>query len=515
MRRAPHPKALASRTSAPGSARLFAPARPASLGAVAALAFACSASEDAPREVDFPEGFLFGSATAAYQIEKGIDGSDWSAWTAAGKAKNKERPDVGGPDALAHIDEDVEALASTKQNAYRFSIEWSRIYPTRARFDANEPDETAIATYRELLTKLRARGITPMVTLQHFTLPLYLSDPAEPQNPQGWERPETVELFGTFCARMGERFGDLTDWWTTVNEPLVAPLGGYFDGSFPPGLLASERILDAVKGQALGHVACYDALHRSDRVDADGDGKPVLASIAHHMRTFTPKDPSYDEDVKAAERVRFVANHWFLEAVLRGNWDDDADGSFDGPKDRRADPALAGRADYLGVNYYSDTIVTVEGLRLPFINAFIQRDKLDTGRPRTELAWDIYPEGFGKVIDEAARYGLPIVITENGLADASDTNRPRYLAEHLWEVGRAIDRGVDIRGYFHWSLVDNFEWAEGFCPKFGLFRYDAQTGARSKRPSADLYRAIIEEKKLTRATMDGLPAYRTSSDSCH
>jgi beta-glucosidase/6-phospho-beta-glucosidase/beta-galactosidase len=486
------------------------------LGVALAVALACSCSSDPPAatpppaEVTFPANMLWGSASAGFQVESGNQTSDWGHWvTMPGKIKNGDKPDLGGPDALAHLDEDVKALKDSGQNAYRFSIEWSRVYPTRKAFDDDTPDQAAVDAYAQLLAKLRAAGITPMVTLSHFALPDWLADVTKPAELQGWEGPEIGDLFEQWCTRMGTRYGGDVDWWNTINEPLNLILGGYVQGSFPPGLILNmDRAFNAARAEARGHARCFDALHKVDTKDADGDGKAALVSYAAHLRTFHPLDPAEPEDTLAAERLRRVWNQWFMDAVIKGDWDDDLDGKFDGPKDKLADPTLIGRADYVAVNYYSDTLVSASrGILIPIVQAAVVQANMPTDRPKNDMGWDIYPEGLGTVMDEVAKYKLPVVITENGIADHADVSRARYIAEHLYQLGWARQRGVDVRGYFHWSLTDNFEWAEGFCPRFGLFSYDPQTKVRTMRKSADTYKAIAQSNKVRRADVDALPPY--------
>jgi len=473
---------------------------------VASVAFSCDSSpiETAPAEpaeVTFGPDFLWGSASAAFQVEKGLPNTDWGIWVKTpGKIKGGDDPDIGGADALVHIDEDVALLKATNQNTYRFSIEWARIYPTRAAFDADTPDANAIASYTKLFAALKAANIEPFVTLQHFSLPDYLSDPRKPNEPQGWERQETIDLFGTWCKRAATRWGADVDWWATINEPIVSPIAGYIQGSFPPGVvLAIDRALTVGKNQATAHAKCFDAIKAVDPTS--------MVGIVQHQRAVEPEDPSYPDDVAAAERVRYVNNLWVLNAVVKGDWDDDFDGKLDGPKDRRADPALANRSDYIGINYYSALVATVNGLKIPVIDAFIKQDHLVNDRPKTDFFWDIYPKGFRIILDEIRDYKKPIVITENGIADSKDVNRTRFLLEHLYELGKAKASGLDIRGYIYWSLLDNFEWASGFCPRFGLHAVDRTTGARTARPSAQTYARISKESKVTKAEMDAAPPY--------
>ncbi len=476
-----------------------------------ALSSCTDGSPDAsgPSEVTFPPDFMWGAATAAFQVEKGLGNTDWGLWVKTpSKIKGGGDPDVGGPDALAHIDDDVAILKSLGQNTYRFSIEWARVYPTREAFDADQPDPGAIAAYDRLFAALRAAGIRPLVTLQHFTLPDYLSDPRKPDEPQGWERPETPTSFATWCSRAASRWGGEVDWWVTINEPLVSPIAGYVQGSFPPGLLLKvDRGLAVVRAEVLGHAGCYDAIKAADTRDADGDGKPSWVGIVQHQRAVEPETADDPADVAAAERVRYFNNLWFINAVVRGDFDDDFDGKLDGPKDRRADPALANRSDYLGLNYYSAMVASSRGLILPVVNAAIRQERLVNDRPKTDFSWDIYPKGLRIILEEVRPYNLPIIVTENGIADAADRNRARFVLEHLFELGLARESGLDIRGYVHWALIDNFEWASGYCPRFGLYTVNPTNAAREARPSAAVYAAAARNGRVTRSEIDAQPTY--------
>jgi len=465
--------------------------------------------DDGPAEVTFPDGFMWGSASAAFQVEKGLGNTDWGIWVKTpGKIKGGDDPDVGGADAFAHIDEDVALLKQTNQNTYRFSIEWARLYPTRAAFDGDQPDAAAIASYDKLFAALKAANIRPMVTLQHFSLPDWLSDPQKPEEPQGWERPESITLFGDWCGRAAQRWGANVDWWVTINEPLVAPLAGYVGGTFPPGLtLKMERALLVGKNEALAHAKCFDAIKAKDTVDVDGDGKPSWVGIVQHQRDVEPDDPTLPADVAAAERVRYINNLWILEAVIRGDFDDDFDGKLDGPNDRRADPTLANRSDFIGINYYTAVTASSRGLVVPIVNASFRLERLLTDRPKTDFSWDIHPKGLRNILEEIRKYALPIIITENGIADSTDQNRGRFILEHLYELGRARESGLDIRGFIYWSLLDNFEWAAGFCPRFGLFTVDQATKARAPRPSSKVYADIAKTNLVTRAAIDAQPPY--------
>lgn len=483
------------------------------------LVLACKSDQAAgpeapPDSVSFPASFLFGTATAGFQIEKGDSNTDWADFVKLqGKIKNGDTPDNGGPDALDHVDDDIALMTQTGQNAYRFSIEWGRLFPTKASFDSNTPDPAALAAYDSEIQKLQNAHIAPMVTLFHWALPNWLSDVSKPSDPQGWERPETAAAFTQFCSRMAQHFGPSVDWWITLNEPLVYVTTGYLQGGSPPGVvLDANRAFAVARTFARVHASCFDAIHQADTTDADGDGKAAWVSVAAHLRTFHPLDDTNPDDVAATKHVEYLWNRWFLNATINGDWDDDIDGNYTGPNDVKGDPTLAHRMDYVGVNYYSDTLISAHtGLVIPVVNATVAQDHLPTDRPKTDVAWDIYPEGLRDVLlDVVKPYGLPVLITENGIADRADVNRARFLTDHLYELGWAMKDGLDVRGYFHWSLIDNFEWQNGFCPKFGFASVDPTTGARTLRASGATYQKIISAKTIKKADLDALPPYQTT-----
>ncbi|WP_394846572.1 glycoside hydrolase family 1 protein [Pendulispora brunnea] len=466
--------------------------------------------EVGPDEVTFPEGFRWGSSTSAFQTETGNAQTDWGKWvTMQGKIKDAATPDKGGPDALNHIDDDIRALKDSGQNAYRFSMEWARLYPTLADLNAGRANAAAVTKYTELLDKLRAANIHPLVTLQHFSLPSYVSDPTKPAEPQGWERPETKDLFAKYCGLVAGLFKNKVDEWITINEPVVVALNGYVAGAAPPGgLLETTRAFAVARAEARAHALAYEAIHREDNADADGDGKPALVSIAQNMETFHPKVDGDAADIQGAKHIEYIWNWWFVNAIVKGDWDDDFDEKYEGPNDKRADPSLLNHVDWLGINYYTDILVsTHDGIQIPGVGASIVPQPLPTNRHKTDFAWDIHPEGLRAVLVQANTYGLPITVTENGIADASDANRARFITEHLYQAGWAIQNGVQLRGYYYWSLMDNFEWDSGYCPKFGLYSI-GDGGARTQRGSVAAYRSIIEAKKVRRDATASLRAYQ-------
>jgi beta-glucosidase len=494
------------------------------IGAIGALGAGCSSSStpaasgaggasQAVTSVTFPKGFLWGSATAGFQVEKGLADTDWGAWAAtAGKIQGGSKPD-DGPDAFAHVGDDIAAMQGAGLGAYRFSFELARVYPTRDAFEKDQPAADGLAAYDDLVAKLRAAKIVPLATLHHFVWPLWMSDPKDAQKPQGFERDDAVDVIATWCERMGKRYGKDVDWWVTINEPTVEAGVGYLAGQWPPGVLDADRMVGVMKKQVEAHARCFDALHAADTVDADGDGKAALVSIAKHNRFYEPFDPTSDDDKAAAEHSRRFWNTWFLDAIVKGDVDEDFDDQL-GAGDRVGDPKLKGRADYLGINYYGVSRIAAHALQLPHVGVQPAQFNLQDGRPKNDLGWSIAPEKFGAVLDEATAYGLPIVVTENGIADAGGENRPRFLLEHAFELGKAIARGDDVVGYFHWSLVDNFEWASGFCPKFGLYHFDASTKARTPTAAVATMKALASTGSLAKATIDALPAYAAPTSPC-
>ncbi|MBM4358100.1 MAG: glycoside hydrolase family 1 protein [Deltaproteobacteria bacterium] len=464
-----------------------------------------------PTEVTFPQGMLWGSATAGMQIEKGLVDTDWQVFSKEpGNVQGGGLPDAG-PDALAHVDADVAAMKDAAFNAYRFSIELARIYPTRQSFDDDTPSEDGLAAYDGVLAALKQAGIVPMVTLHHFSWPTYLSDPAARKEPQGWERKEIQPIFKEWCKRAATRWGSEVDLWVTINEPNVEANVGYLAGMFPPGVSDVERTAAVMRAQVRAHASCYDAIHDADKVDADDDGASAAVGIAHHQRVYEPADPSSEDDLAAVERSRYVWNQWVMDAIVLGKVDDDFDGVAESE-----DPTLAKRADFYGLNYYGASRVDSRGLKFKYIGVVPAQYDVPNGRPKTDLGWDIYPHGFGVVLDEAAAYGRPIYITENGLADEKDVNRERFVAEHLFELGKARARGADVRGYLHWSLIDNFEWAAGYCPRFGLLRVDYDDPARKRTPTKalGLLRELALSNRLERTRIDALAAYQDKPFAC-
>jgi beta-galactosidase len=498
----------------------------------------------------FPDGFLWGTAIAGFQTEAGKGrnadpASDWYAWThdpanIADATVSGDLPEYG-PGHWARFRSDLGLVSEElHNNAFRFSVEWSRIFPRStddievgARIDVHDlerldraANKQAVHHYRKVLQAAAKRGVTPFVTLHHWTLPTWLHDPIAtraafagrgPNDPLpalgagGWLEPETVDEFEKYAAYVAWKLGDRADYWNALNEPLVQVTFGFVNvpgliGAFwPPGVFSFTGAIAALVNLERANTVAYDALKRFDRGDADGDGGASRVGPVMNMIAFTPANPSSQADVDATEHADYLFNRLFLNGVVRGDVDANGDGQISAGEQN-----LHGRkADFVGLNYYFRGRVTATGAPLTpvipildFIPATAYASPADPSLPLcpttcSELGAEIYPQGFREVIGTAAAYGLPVYITENGIADADDNQRPAYLASHLRQLLLAIrDDGADVRGNFHWSLMDNLEWVFGYQPKFGLYSFDARTLKRTPRPSAGLYAEIADGNAL-------------------
>ncbi len=424
----------------------------------------------------FPPGFLWGTATAAHQVEGDNRNNQWWAWEEqpgriwrgdrSGKACGWWTP--GGAEA------DLDLAAELGQNAHRMSVEWSRIEPEEGRFDPQ-----AIARYRQILRAMRERGIEPMVTLHHFTDPLWVARRG------GWENPRVIARFRRYVRYVVGELGDLVRLWCTINEPNIYVAFGYLLGAFPPGRHDILRGLRVLNHLLRAHAAAYRVIHQMD-------GRAQVG-LAHHIALFEPADPTSPMDRLVAAMQDRVFNAISLYAPYDGKIRFPAgSGLVYGP--------LVDSQDFVGVNYYVHYRVRFDSGR-PW-QAFA-RYLFPPGAPVTDLKADgepycaLSPQGFYRVLRRAARLGKPIYVTENGIPDAADRLRLQLLATYLPEMHRALREGVDIRGYFHWTLVDNFEWAEGWGLRFGLIELDVSTGQRRIRPSGRFYGEISRANALS------------------
>jgi beta-glucosidase len=426
-------------------------------------------SSDAPR-------FLWGAGTSSHQVEGGNDKNDWWDWEMLpGKILGGDR---SGAACLSweRYEEDLDLLRSFGLDAYRLSIEWSRIEPEAGRYD-----EAAIDHYRRVLLACRSRGITPMVTLHHFTNPRWFAALG------GWEEPKNLPHFTRYARLMGERYGDLVDLWVTINEPEVLAFHGYDEGAWPPGVKDRSRTLVVIANLLEAHALASAGLRETDKVDADGDGKAALIGVAKHWVILEPLRAWMPLEHLSA----YIQHQVFNVAVVRALRGDPIDLSIPGahPVRRRVD-ALRGSSDFLGVNYYTRWMVSIGG-KEPRVAR--------PGSAVSDLGWEVYPEGLERALHACASFGLPLYVTENGIADAADRLRPAFIRDSLAAMDRARAKGADVRGYFHWSLLDNFEWNDGYQGRFGLSAVDFEKADRPRTPRTSA-RVLGEEAARRRQT---------------
>ncbi|MEU7026381.1 GH1 family beta-glucosidase [Streptomyces sp. NPDC046275] len=437
----------------------------------------------------FPAGFVWGASTAAYQIEGAAeeDGKGPSVWDTFVRRPGAVRDGHTGDVACDHyhrLDEDVALMRRLGLGAYRFSVSWPRVLPA----GAGRVEPRGLDFYDRLVDALLGAGIEPTPTLYHWDLPQALEDRG------GWLDRETAYRFGEYAAVVAERLGDRVGRWITLNEPFVHMSFGYGFGVHAPGRALLLDALPAAHHQLLGHGLAAAAL----RAAVPG-AELLVANNCTPVRLRA--DARGAADRAAAKAYNVLHNRLFNDPLLLGSYPDlSAYGTPDptwGGVVREGDLDLIGAPlDGLGVNYYNPTWVTAPAdpsAGLPFDLA-----EPEETYERTAFGWPVVPEGLTELLTGlASRYGSalpPVWITENGCSQPAglrDGARIAYLAGHLDALARAIGAGVDVRGYFAWSLLDNFEWAEGYHQRFGLVEVDFATGARTPRESFAWYRALI------------------------
>jgi len=461
-------------------------------------------------DLRFPPGFVFGASTSAYQIEGGAATRGRSIWdtfaATPGKVTNGDNGDIAC-DHLRHLDEDLDLVAWLGLDCYRFSISWPRVMP-----DGLGPVRPGgLDCYKRMVDGLLSRGVTPLVTLFHWDLPQPLQDAG------GWANRDTVGRFCDYAEVVLGALGDVVTTWMTVNEPFCAGMIGHLQGRHAPGLTDLHSALAASHHLLLAHGQAIELI----RAAAPGAaaGSSVLLS------DISPASAS-EADLAAATRLDGHENRWFLDPVARGRYPADLLDWYAArvPIDFIAGGDLATIAtpvDFCGVNYYETKTVAADPGEPYHQATVLPAGWLPDGPPLTANGIDARPPGLGRVLrrlrDEYP--ALPLYITENGapfydyvdpLGQVKDPDRVRYLHEHLAETRRAIADGVDVRGYFVWSLLDNFEWADGYSKRFGLFFVDFGTKARIAKSSAHWYREFIADHALAAIDLAGQRSNFTS-----
>jgi beta-glucosidase len=421
------------------------------------------------------DDFLLGCASAAHQVEGGQH-NDWTRMESEQPQRIRDGSVSGiACDHYARYRQDLASLAAMGHSAHRFSIEWSRVEPREGAFSRE-----ALLHYRDVVRTCRALGMEPVVTLQHFTLPVWLADRG------GVLSADAPLLFARFAAACAEAVGGDVRWWVTLNEPGVLAVFGYLYGEWPPLRPSTRGFLAALAGTARMHAAAYAAVHEVARAH----GWRAQVSVAHHERPMRAINPRSVVQRAVAVLPNAIFNRWFLRACGTGR--------LLPPVGRGQRVAgLRGSLDYLGLNYYCEERVrfSLRRQRELFAQTVIPPDL-----PLSSFGWTIDAGGLRRAIDNLWRqFRLPILITENGVADENDELRPGFIADHLAAVCDAIAGGADVRGYLHWTALDNFEWAEGYSKRFGLFAVDRATLERTAKPSASVFAEICRTRVVDSA----------------
>lgn len=491
--------------------------------------------------------------------------SDWWRWThdrqnIASGTVSGDLPENGPGGFADNFATDIANAKRLGLGAWRMGVEWSRIFPrstasvkigksvSKANLKALDrlANRSAVQRYGAIIRSVRRAGMKPFMVINTYTLPLWVHDPIAmrdalstigPDDPvpsglerSGWLSTRTVTEYRKYAAYLAWKFGGLVDWWVPLNEPMVDAIYGYgnipgaFAGNFPPGVLSFRSAILALEHMADANAAAFDEIHAKDKRDADRRparsrvGRSLSAArvgLIHNLIHFVPADPARETDVVATEHAEKVFNRLFPDAAIKGIFDRNGNGEVDPGE---TEPDMADKADFYGVNYYFRGRVTGLGFSLsetiPLLDFLPSVGYRWEGNPDaglcpsvcSDFGAEIDPEGLGPMLREAAEYGKPIIVTENGLADADDDLRPGFLVRHLDQVAKVArekPNGVPVLGWFEWNLTDNYEWAAGFTPKFGLHSFDPETLKRTpRRASTGLLSRIIRANAISGDLLD-------------
>ncbi len=428
------------------------------------------------RILQFPTGFLWGTASASHQCEGGNTNNQWYRWEQQGHILSGDACG-NASDWWQNAEADFARAEQLENNALRLSLEWSRIVPEEGRWDS-----TAIERYRGMLRDLRQRHMVPVVTLHHFTEPLWFVERG------GFTNEANIQLFVRYVKYVVAHLQDLCDFWITFNEPNVYAVMGYLIGTFPPGEHDLKRTLEVMRNLLQAHVEAFYAISELQ--------PEARIGYCLHYRLFDPARAYWPLDVAAAALQEESFNWALLRAAETGR--------FSFPLSAVLKPLLhaAGTRDYHGINYYTREMVSFDPARPSelFAHRFIRPGSVVNDAGLEGTFGEIYPEGLYRVlkaVHKRTRGNKPLYVTENGFCDARDDRRPRAILEHLAMMHRAMQEGIPVRGYLHWTLVDNFEWAEGWAARFGLIELDQHTQERIPRKSASLFGEICRANAIT------------------
>ncbi len=413
------------------------------------------------KDWNFPSGFLWGAATSSHQVEGDNRWSDWWEFEQSGHL-----PHVSG-EACRHYElyeQDFDMAQSWGHNAHRFSIEWSRIEPVEGKWN-----DDAVAHYRSVIRALLERGLEPVITLHHFTNPAWFARAG------GWLHRGSATMFARYVEFVAGQLGKDVRYWLTINEPTVYVMQGYINGEWPPFLKASWiKAIIAFNNLAKAHVLAYRRLHQVCR--------NARVGFAHSAPVVMPCDARRKRDRIAAGLRDFILNRAFFLLI----------GASSKKRER-----TARCLDYIGINYYTRSVIRSAswGVGALLGKACHSLDH-DHGGLASDIGWEIYPNGLRLILEQFSRFNIPLIITENGVATNDEVLRSEFLIQHLKSLAQALESGVNVIGYLYWSLVDNYEWALGTEPHFGLAAVDPITHERRPRPCAEDLKTICRDNRL-------------------
>jgi len=428
--------------------------------------------KDAP--LAFSDKFLWGSATSAHQVEGNCMNNNWFQFESAVDEDGKPKISNGQKAGVAcdhwnRYREDIQLMKELSLNAYRFSVEWSKIEPRQGEFD-----EAALDHYEQVVDELLANGIEPMVTLHHFTNPIWFEE-------QGaFLQEDSPEIFARFTEHVVRRLGSKVKLWCTINEPSAYAFSGYYVGLFPPAKKNLQTAATVLRNLLRAHTAAYTRIK-----EIQPQSRVGLVVV---MLVYEPPNRWNLLDVVFNRLLRKNMTDSHFKYIVNGRFKF----SIPGMAHESYNSGIRDAFDFIGVNYYMRFLWKLRpfGKRKLDIAANTPPERL------TDMGWEIYPEGLYRVLKLVSSYtSKPIYITENGIADDSDTKRAKYIEDHLLVLNKAIADGMNIKGYFYWSLIDNFEWAHGFEKRFGLYHVDYATQKRTLREGSRKYTEIIKQSR--------------------
>jgi beta-glucosidase len=421
--------------------------------------------EDRPMLVTFSKQLKLGVASAATQIEGGSISNSWYDWYQKGHIKDGADPSVANRHYERYA-EDAQLMSDMGIGQYRLGLEWARLEPEPGVFD-----ESAFAHYRKELLLLKKHGITPLLTLHHFTNPLWF------EHKGAFENANCVDIFLRFAGKVVDELGDIVPEYITINEPNVYATSGYFFGEWPPGQKSLRKSILVMGNMCECHIKAYELIHQKRKAMGFCDTR---VSYAHHMRVFAPMNPKNLWHRLSARLMKRLFQTSVSAAFLtgRGGW----------PLRRMRGVNRGLYCDFHAVNYYSRTAAA--GFSADFLK----------GVPVNDLGWEIYPDGIVHCANELyALAKLPIYITENGTCDNTDAFRSRYIYEHLKAL---TESSLPVERYYHWCFTDNFEWTEGISARFGIVHVDYDTQIRTIKKSGEFFSKMISEGGVSQEMFD-------------